>query len=90
MHKIKQALLFTALTATIAGTAGLANAAPRSADPFTDGARITNRDGFTDGARTSTRDPFTDGARSIQDARSPFTDGSFSATGPRDKFTSGN
>lgn len=35
----KKALLYSALAATLAGTAGLANAAPRSTDPFTDGAR---------------------------------------------------
>ena len=87
MRTIKQALLYTALTATLAGVAGLANAVPRSADPFTDGARVTNRDGLVE--RTGTRDPYTDGGRAIHDPRSPYTDGGFSATGKRDVFTDG-
>lgn len=84
---LKNALLYTALAATLAGTAGLANAAPRSVDPFSDGARVTNRDGYVN--RTGTRDVFTDGARDVRDARNPFSDGAFSATGKRDTFTDG-
>lgn len=82
---LKKALLYTALTATLAGAAGLANAAPRNPDPFTDGARVTNRDGYvdrigtrdvySDGARVGTRDVFTDGARDVRSARDPFSDG---------------
>ncbi len=82
---LKKALLYTALTATLAGAAGLANAAPRNPDPFTDGARVTSRDGYvdrigtrdvySDGARVGTRDVFTDGARDVRSARDPFTDG---------------
>ena len=87
MRTIKQALLYTALTATIAGAAGLANAAPRNPDPYTDGARVTNRDGLVE--RTGTRDVYTDGARGIHDQRSPYTDGGFSATGKRDVYTDG-
>jgi hypothetical protein len=87
MRTIKQALLYTALTATIAGAAGLANAAPRSPDPYTDGARVTNRDGMAE--RNGTRDPYTDGGRAIHDPRSPYTDGGFSAIGKRDAFTDG-
>ncbi len=87
MRSIKQALLYTALTATLAGAAGLANAAPRAADPYTDGARVTNRDGYVD--RVGTRDPYTDGGHSIQQPRDPYTDGGFSATGKRDAFTDG-
>ncbi len=81
----KNALLYTALAATLAGTAGLANAAPRSADPYSDGARVTSRDGNVD----RTRDVYTDGAREVRGSRDPFTDGAFSATGKRDTFTDG-
>ncbi|CAG2150513.1 hypothetical protein D3C87_1396720 [compost metagenome] len=74
---IRQTIAYAALAATLAGTAGLAHAAPRSADPFTDGARV------------GARDVYTDGARAVHDTRSPFVDGAFSATGPRDAFDSG-
>jgi len=87
MRNIKQALLYTALSATLASAAGLANAAPRSADPYTEGALATHRDGYVN--RLGTRDPYTDGGRSIQDPRSPYTDGGFSAIGKRDPFTDG-
>lgn len=86
MRMIKQALLYTALTATLATTAGLANAAPRSVDPYLDGARVTNRDGYVN--RLGTRDPYTDGGRSVQEPRSPYSDGA-NATGPRDVYTDG-
>lgn len=75
MPSIRNVLLSTALTATLAGAAGLANAAPRAADPFTDGARVGARDVYTDGARVGARDPFTDGSRAVHDARNPFSDG---------------
>lgn len=74
---IAYAALAATLAATLAGTAGLANAAPRSTDPFTDGARV------------GARDVYSDGARAVHDTRSPFVDGAFSATGPRDAFDSG-
>lgn len=77
MPSIRQTIAYAALAATLAGTAGLAHAAPRSADPFTDGARV------------GARDVYTDGARAVHDTRNPFVDGAFSATGPRDAFDSG-
>lgn len=81
----KKALLYSALAATLAGTAGLANAAPRSADPFTDGARATSRDGYVD----RTRDVYSEGAHDVRSKRDPYTDGAFSATGKRDTFSDG-
>lgn len=74
---LKKALLYTALATTLAGAATMANAAPRSADPFTDGARVGARDVYSDGARSvqDARSPFTDGAHDVRDARSSFTDG---------------
>lgn len=82
---IKKALLYATLAATFAGTAGLAHAAPRSADPYSDGARVTSRDGYVD----RTRDVFTDGAHDVRTKRDPFTDGAYSATGKRDVFSDG-
>lgn len=87
MRSLKRAMLYTALTATLASTAGIASAAPRSPDPYTDGSRVTNRDGYVD--RTGARDPFTDGGRSVHDPRSPYGDGAFSAIGKRDPFADG-
>lgn len=79
MRTIKQALLYTALTATLASAAGLANAAPRSADPYTDGGRSIHEP----------RSPYTDGGFSATGKRDVYTDGAFSATGKRDVFTDG-
>ncbi len=81
----KKALLYTALATTLAGAATMANAAPR--DPFTDGARVTNRDGYVD--RLGTRDVFTDGARDVRDARNPFVDGAHDVRDARSPFTDG-
>ena len=53
MSSIRQTIAYAALAATLAGTAGLANAAPRTTDPFTDGARVGARDVYTDGARVA-------------------------------------
>lgn len=77
MRTFRHVLLSTTLLATLAGTAGLANAAPRATDPYTDGARVGARDPFTDGARGvhDQRSAFTDGARSVHDTRDPFTQG---------------
>ncbi|RZT31396.1 copper resistance protein CopQ [Cupriavidus agavae] len=85
---LKKALLCTAITATLAGAAGLANAAPRSVDPYTDGARVTApRDVYSDGARiTGPRDVYTDGAR--MGTRDVYTDGA-RVRSPRDSFTDG-
>ncbi|WP_404995068.1 copper resistance protein CopQ [Cupriavidus pauculus] len=81
----KKALLYSALAATLAGTAGLANAAPRSADPFTDGARATSHDGYVD----RKRDVYSEGAHDVRSKRDPYSDGAFSATGKRDTFSDG-
>jgi len=82
----KKALLHTALVATLAGTAAMANAAPRSADPYTDGARATTSQ---TAERLGKRDVFTDGARDVRDARNPFTDGAHDIRDPRSPFTDG-
>ncbi|WP_342051965.1 MULTISPECIES: hypothetical protein [unclassified Cupriavidus] len=43
-------------------------------DPYTDGARISNRDGYVPDGAHGRADPFTDGAR-VTDRRDAFTDG---------------
>ncbi len=75
MRTLKQALLATALAATLGGVASLASAAPRSADPYLDGAATAQaRDIYTQGAsKLGPRDPFTDGARN--GTRDAFSDG---------------
>ena len=86
MRTLKQALLLTATAATLAGAAGLASAAPRSVDPYLDGAVASQgagvfsagtvhrpRDPYTDGGNIGPRDVYTDGARN--GPRDPFTDG---------------
>ncbi|GAB7542085.1 hypothetical protein [Cupriavidus sp. 8B] len=88
MRTLKQALLAAALAATLGGVASLASAAPRSVDPYLDGAATTSqaRDIYTQGAsKLGPRDPFTDGARA--GARDPFTDGA--RNGTRDAFSDG-
>ncbi|NUA30917.1 hypothetical protein [Cupriavidus basilensis] len=87
MRTLKQALLATALAATLGGAASLASAAPRSVDPYLDGAATGQaRDSDTQGAnKLGPRDPFTDGARS--GTRDPFTDGA--RNGTRDSFSDG-
>ncbi|PLP96531.1 copper resistance protein CopQ [Cupriavidus pauculus] len=84
---LKKALLYTALAATLAGAATMVNAAPRSADPYTDGARVTNRDGLVE--RVGARDVYTDGARDVRDARNPFVDGAHDVRDARSPFTDG-
>ncbi len=92
MRTLKQALMAATVAATFAGAAGVANAAPRSVDPFTDGAYSATgpRSVYTDGSFSAIgkRDPFTDGGHSMGQ-RDVYTDGSFSATGKRDAFTDG-
>ena len=75
MRTLKQALLATALAATLGGVASLASAAPRSVDPYLDGAATGQaRDVYTQGANAlGPRDPFTDGARNGE--RDAFSDG---------------
>ncbi|MCA3190910.1 MAG: copper resistance protein CopQ [Cupriavidus sp.] len=87
MSMLKKALLYTALATTLAGAATMVTAAPRSVDPYTDGARVTNRDGLVE--RLGTRDVYTDGARDVRDARNPFVDGAHDVRDPRNPFTDG-
>lgn len=62
MQALRQVFVATALIAAVVGTA---QAAPRTVDPFSDGAH----------SATGTRSPFTDGAHSATGPRSIFTDG---------------
>ncbi|MGY8524728.1 hypothetical protein [Paracidovorax citrulli] len=73
MRTLKKSMLTAALTVSLAAFAGLSQAAPAPADPFTDGARTDARNPYSDGARADARDTFTDGARA--DARDARTDG---------------
>ncbi|TWG85963.1 hypothetical protein L602_002200000180 [Cupriavidus gilardii J11] len=71
---LKHTLLATSFAATLTAFAGVAQAAPHSVDPYTDGAVTSQRDIYVDGARaTGPRDAFTDGARI--DNRDPHSDG---------------
>lgn len=65
MRSLRHVLLSTAILATLAGTAGIASAAPRTTDPYTDGARSVH----------DQRSPFSDGARTVHEQRDPFTQG---------------
>lgn len=69
---LKQTLLAASVFATFVAAAGV-QAAPRSVDPYSDGARTEARDPYTEGHRADVRDPYTDGART--DARDARTDG---------------
>ncbi|WP_059411793.1 hypothetical protein [Cupriavidus basilensis] len=86
--KLRQALLLTATAATLAGAAGLASAAPRSVDPYLDGAATAQRaDMVSQSANPhGPRDPYTDGGGNIS-PRDVYVDAS--RNGPRDPFTDG-
>src|SRR5213076_3402440 len=65
MQYLRQAILTTAITIMLAGTASADTGAPGSSDAPQDGSRVTRqRDPFTDGAHNGRFDPFTDGKRS--------------------------
>lgn len=68
-----------------APTPAESNAAARSVDVFTDGARNGPRSPFVDGARIGSRNPFVDGART--QSRDAYTDGAHN--GRRDAFSEG-
>jgi len=77
MRTLKQALLGAALAASLSAVAGIASAAPRSPDVYTDGAAGITRSAYPEGARRidSPRDPYTDGNRQINEARDSYSDG---------------
>ncbi|GAB7548473.1 hypothetical protein CS8_081670 [Cupriavidus sp. 8B] len=65
MQYLKQAMLTTAITIVLAGTASADTGASGSSDAPQDGSRVTRqRDPFTDGAHNGRFDAFVDAARS--------------------------
>lgn len=73
--KTHQRIAIVAAVAALCGASASAIAAPRNADPYTDGARVTNKDGYIpDDAKQHQADPFTSDAR-VGDRRDPYTDG---------------
>lgn len=77
MRTFKQALLGTVLATSLAAAAGLANAAPRAADPYTDGAAASSH-------------AYTGEARRVQGARDPYSDGgNHQVNAQRDAFSDG-
>ncbi|AOY96486.1 hypothetical protein BKK79_33565 [Cupriavidus sp. USMAA2-4] len=77
MRTFKQALLGTVLATSLAAAAGLANAAPRAVDPYTDGATASSSHAYTGEARRvqGARDPYSDGNHQVNARRDAFSDG---------------